>query len=295
MIDIPMPSYRMPEVKNSSGYYARDGMDPIDLFIGQEGTLAVAIEAEIALVRKPDEIFSCFAFFSGEEESRDFVREAKALDPLSIEYMDSNALDILRKKGMKIPSGARAAIFFEKDVEREDPEREIGRWQALLKRHGISEDDVWAATTEDEAERFVDIRHSIPDEVNETIRKSGYQKISTDIAVPDEAFTEMMDFYAVSFRDEPLRHVIFGHIGENHLHVNILPESKEELAKADAMALAFVRKGVSLGGTVSAEHGIGKIKKEYLKMLYGEKGINEMIEVKKKLDPEFILNRGNLF
>ena len=209
--------------------------------------------------------------------------------------MDSNALDILRKKGMKIPSGARAAIFFEKDVEREDPEREIGRWQALLKRHGISEDDVWAATTEDEAERFVDIRHSIPDEVNETIRKSGHQKISTDIAVPDEAFTEMMDFYAGSFRDEPLRHVIFGHIGENHLHVNILPESKEELAKADAMALAFVRKGVSLGGTVSAEHGIGKIKHRYLEELYGRECILEMARIKKALDPAWILGLDNIF
>ena len=65
------------------------------------------------------------------------------------------------------------------------------------------------------------------------------------------------------------------------------------------MALAnikkFVTKAVQLGGTVSAEHGIGKIKKPYLKIMYREQGLKEMAAVKKALDPALILNLGNIF
>ena len=59
--------------------------------------------------------------------------------------------------------------------------------------------------------------------------------------------------------------------------------------------MAFIKKAVSLGGTVSAEHGIGKTRREYLKVLYGEKGVKEMSRVKKILDPNLILGRGNIF
>ena len=92
-----------------------------------------------------------------------------------------------------------------------------------------------------------------------------------------------------------MRDVIFGHIGENHVHANALPASESELERAKSICLKFVKKGVSLGGTVSAEHGIGKIKHMYLKEMYGDKGISEMVKVKKVFDPECILGLDNIF
>lgn len=129
VIKVPMPSYRMPEVKSSAGYFVKSGMDPIDLFIGQEGTLSVITEIELALVRKPLKILSSFVFFGKEEDAWLFAAEARDIskrkaaapcgapvDALSIEYFDSNALGLLRSKKAAIPESACSAIFFEQET-----------------------------------------------------------------------------------------------------------------------------------------------------------------------------------
>ena len=79
------------------------------------------------------------------------------------------------------------------------------------------------------------------------------------------------------------------------MYLPTLSAGKKEYERAKELELAFVKKSVSLGGTISAEHGIGKTKREFLKLLYGEKGIREMFAVKKVLDPNLILGRGNIF
>ena len=90
-------------------------------------------------------------------------------------------------------------------------------------------------------------------------------------------------------------YIKFGHIGDNHLHVNVVAKKPEHFDLAQSLVMKFVRKAVKLGGTVSAEHGIGKIKHAYLKEMYGPAGIAEMVRVKKEFDPAFILGRGNVF
>jgi D-lactate dehydrogenase (cytochrome) len=92
-----------------------------------------------------------------------------------------------------------------------------------------------------------------------------------------------------------LRYTIFGHIGDNHVHVNILPRNDDEAAKAWEIYRTFIRRAVDLGGTISAEHGIGKLKREYLLELYGEDHLREMAAIKRAFDPEGILGRGNIF
>lgn len=303
---VPMPSYRMPDVKNAAGYYARDGMDLIDLFIGQEGTLSVITEIEIGLVPKPEKILSAFAFFASEEAAWAFAAEARRLsgrgdrpsgiiDALSIEYFDNNALDFLRAKSANVPAAARAAIFFEEEMTGGSEERVVNAWLDLIARHGADPDQTWVAMTEKEAEALAGYRYSIPDSVNDIIRRTGLQKMSTDIAVPEAQFDEMVRFYGETLRAAGLAHVIFGHIGECHLHVNILPRSTAEVEQGRAAILEFVRTGVRLGGTVSAEHGIGKIKHRYLEEMYGKEGIAEMARIKKAFDPNCILGLDTMF
>ena len=74
----------------------------------------------------------------------------------------------------------------------------------------------------------------------------------------------------------------------------VLPMMRN-VKNAQAIVSAFITKAVSLGGTISAEHGVGKIKHEYLKLMYGEAGVNEMQRVKKIFDPNFMLGRNNIF
>lgn len=291
---IELPTYKMPETKNSAGYYAEDNMDLIDLFIGQEGTLGVIAEAELELPDKPKEIFACFAFFEKDHDAFNFAIDARRAKPLSIEYFDANCLRLLQDKYGNVPSAARAAIFFEDEITGSE-DIVLEKWDALLSRHGVSPDNTWVATKESMRRLFLEKRRYIPEEMSEMARRTGFPKVSTDLAVPQERLPDMLKCYRDGLGRSGLKYFVFGHIGDAHLHVNMLPSGKNDYNKAKDLQLDFVKKSVSLGGTVSAEHGIGKAKKEFLKLLYGEKGVGEMKKVKSALDPNFILGRGNLF
>ena len=121
------------------------------------------------------------------------------------------------------------------------------------------------------------------------------RKVSTDMAVPDKKFPEMLKFYEDNLRGSNLRYTIFGHIGDNHVHVNVLPRDDQEAEAAHTLYRRFIKKAVELGGTISAEHGIGKLKREYLGELYNEKQLKQMARLKRAFDPAAILGRGNIF
>ena len=292
---IPIPTYKMPQVKNSAGYFAGEGTDYIDLFIGQEGTLSIIVEAEFALPVMPYKIFSSFVFFKDEKDSWSFAGEARKSDALSIEYFDPNALRLLKNKSGNVPEDARAAIFFEQELIEESEESILDGWMNTISKHNASPDNTWVAMTENEMEKFNQFRHSIPESVNDIVRANGFRKFSMDIAVPEREFSVMMNFYADTLKSVSVEHVIFGHIGECHLHVNLLPKSEKEFKISEDLCLAFVKKSVRLGGTVSAEHGIGKIRHKYLEEMYGRRGILEMARIKKAIDPNCILGLDNIF
>jgi D-lactate dehydrogenase (cytochrome) len=294
-IIIALPSYKMPDVKNSAGYFAYSGMDLIDLFIGQEGTLSIIAEIELALLALPYKILSSFVFFNHELDAWDFARDARYSSALSIEYFDKNALNLLKGKNSNIPAQAAAAIFFEEDLAMEDEDRIIDKWSGIISKHNASLENTWVAMTEDEAEAFNQMRHYIPESVNEIVKRNGFRKISTDIAVPEKSFLKMMNFYVDTLRPSGIGHVIFGHIGECHVHVNLLPKNNDELEASEKICMMFAKKAVSLEGTVSAEHGIGKTRRPYLEQMYGRDGILEMARIKNAFDPNHILGLDNIF
>lgn len=303
-----IPNIQMPNIKNAAGYYSKPDMDLIDLFIGSEGTLGVIVEARLKLLPVEGYTFAAFAFFDSNEQALAFVKDAKSrtflsrknMDPkglnaLAIEYFDKNSLSLLRNKFGNIPSDKNAAIFFEEEIT---PEREPGfldDWAALLEKNGVNIESVWSATEPEKEAEFKKIRHELPVLVNEIVRSRGIAKVGTDIAVPWEKFPEMFSVYVKELSASGMDHLIFGHIGDNHLHANILPKNEAERQKAKEIYLRFARTAVALGGTISAEHGIGKLKHAFLREMYGERGICEMVRVKKYLDPKMILGRDNIF
>ena len=292
---IPLPTYKMPKVKSSAGYFAGEGTDYIDLFIGQEGTLSIIAEVELSLSRMPYKIFSSFVFFKDAKDAWSFAAEARHSSALSIEYFDANALKLLKPKSGNVPEDAQGAIFFEQELTEHGEESIVDGWLRAIAKHNASLDDTWAAMTADEAEKFNQFRYSIPESINDIVRRTGMCRLSTDIAVPEDRLLEMMNFYVHTLTACGIEHVIFGHIGECHLHVNLLPKNEIEHKRSKDVCLAFIKKGVSLGGTVSAEHGIGKTRREYLEEMYGRQGIIEMARIKKALDPNWILGLDNIF
>jgi D-lactate dehydrogenase (cytochrome) len=169
----------------------------------------------------------------------------------------------------------------------------------MLNSHNSSSESSWAGLDRTELEKMKVVRHFVPETINALIakRKQEYHevhKIGTDMAVPDRALREYLKFYCDTLERQGMEYVIFGHIGNNHLHVNMIPRNNEEVKQGMENYMLFARKAVELGGTVAAEHGIGKLKRAFLELMYGPKGISEMQAVKKALDPKWLLNPGDM-
>lgn len=306
-----LPSYRMPRTrKHASGYFVAEGMDALDLFIGSEGTLGVITEVEARLLPVPENVLGGVAFFEAEENMLAFVREARqaslttrtrdkegqGIDARALEYFDDESLSFLRSKFNQVPERAQGgAIFFEQEMNSVAEDELMGAWLQLLERHGALLDDSWFAIEEKDRARLTEFRHQLPVLVNEWLARHGQRKVSTDMAVPDEEFKSMLRFYKETLAESRLRHVIFGHIGDNHVHVNIMPRDEAEARAAREIYLRFVKRAISRGGTISAEHGIGKLKRDYLRLLYTEENLREMAALKRAFDPACILGRGNIF
>jgi D-lactate dehydrogenase (cytochrome) len=292
-----VPAYAMPRTrKHVAGYFAAPEMDALDLFIGSEGTLGVVTEIEARLLPLPAGALAGVVFFTGENGLLAFVDEArKTLSARALEYFDGEALNFLRPHFPEIPEPAAGAVFFEQETTPDTEDQLFSAWAALMEKHGAAVDDSWFATSERDRERLQAFRHRLPVLVNEFVARHGQRKLGTDLAVPDAAFPEMLRFYQDTLRAAGLGYVIFGHVGDNHVHVNLLPRDDAEAQRGREIYAAFVRRAVALGGTVSAEHGIGKLKRDYLRELYDERALAEMAALKRALDPAGILGRGNIF
>jgi FAD/FMN-containing dehydrogenase len=157
-------------------------------------------------------------------------------------------------------------------------------------------EESWFAANAADRERFRKFRHAVPEMVNDIVRKNGCLKMGSDFAVPLARNREMLAYYRERLRAEfPGQYVIFGHIGDAHVHANILPRSGPEADRAKQLMIEFARKAVEFGGTVSAEHGLGKHKRHLLEIQFTPQEIDRMRAVKRRLDPQNLLGRGNLF
>lgn len=319
-----LPRYLMPQTKNTCGYYAAPGMDLVDLFIGSEGTLGVVTEIEVELLPAPEKVLAGILFFPSEEAAWRFLREARrlsyrargfggpapsdpgepgvdgpagstdALDARALESFDGAALEFMRPHHDAIPGEARAAISFEQETGDAVETGHQERWLALAEKHGALVDDSWFADTEAGSRRLREFRHALPVSINEWLAQHGQRKIAGDMAVADAAFDDMVAAYREILEPTGLTWLAFGHAGNNHLHVNILPRDDGEAARAREAYGRMVERICALGGTVSAEHGLGKIKARYLAAMYGEEAFREMAALKRAFDPAMILGRGNM-
>jgi FAD/FMN-containing dehydrogenase len=209
-----------------------------------------------------------------------------------LEYLDRASLDLLRPRFSDTPR-AGAALLFEQIV---DSDGVLDEWEARLNASGAVVERSWFAASDADRERFRAFRHALPEAVNDVVRRNGFMKVGSDYSVPIERNREMLAFYREHLdRDFAARAVVFGHIGDGHVHVNVLPASQEDFAKAGEMMLHFARQAVAFGGSVAAEHGLGKRKAHLLEIQYPAAAIEAMKQVKRRLDPEWRLGRGTLF
>jgi FAD/FMN-containing dehydrogenase len=284
-VDFPVPQIPLANTtKNTAGYPLSPDMDWIDLFAGSEGTLGIVVEAEVQLLPKPVDLLAGVIFLPSDAAALDSVESWCSLPGLRmLEYFDRNSLAFLRQRFPETPENAGAALLIEQE------NGDIDFWA----EH--APEDSWFADTDKDRERFRRFRHALPELVNDTIRRRGFLKLNSDYAVPLDQNREMLALYHARLREQSLDYVIFGHIGDAHVHVNILPSSQAEFDAGQRLMLDFARQAVALGGTVSAEHGLGKRKAHLLEIQYTAGQIASMKEVKRRLDPHWLLNQRTLF
>jgi FAD/FMN-containing dehydrogenase len=266
-------------------------MDWVDLFCGSEGTLGVTIEAEIALLPISVRLLSGVVFFGNDDDALNAVAGWRGVEELRmLEYADRPALDLIRIRYPEIPRAAQAALLIEAEGD------DLDGWEQRLEESHALMEASWFGTEAKDRERFRAFRHALPEAVVETMRKRGFLNMGTDYAVPLDRDREMLHYYRQRLETElPGRYVIFGHLGDAHLHLNMLPASDREAQTATRLLKEFAAEAVRLGGTVSAEHGLGKRKAKLLELQYTPEQIETMRAVKRRFDPQELLGRGTLF
>ena len=311
-LTLDLPTYTMPRTKNASGYYVADDMDAVDLFVGSVGTLGVIVELELALSPVPPVIWGVSCFFESEAQAVDFTASARPhlTSAAAMEYFDAHALDILRSQRTgnpafaalpPVPERYAACVYVELECADEaEAMAQLTRIGSEMAAVGAREEDTWVARTDvdRECQRF--FRHAVPESVNMLIderrrRDPVITKLGSDMSVPDERLRDVIALYRRTLAASGLESAAWGHIGNNHLHVNILPRNAAEYAAGKELFCGWAREVTAMGGAVSAEHGVGKLKRDFLEIMYGPEHIREMARLKLELDPYAQLGRGNLF
>ena len=329
-----LPDIRMPRVsKHTAGYYIHPDMDMIDLFIGSEGTLGIITEIECSVLPEPEELWGTIIFIETEEAALRLVRllrgegDAEAcsenghspgtcsggghglpLAPEAIEFFGADTLDMLRSAQAggdmltdmtRIPSGC--AVYTEFASESRDLLEPLCRCLGeMVAQAGGDPDRTWFAFRGPDMQRLKDFRHAAPVCVNERIsqiRKThpAITKLGTDMSVPDRCLEQVFAMYRRDLSKAVYQTSLFGHTANNHLHCNIIPGNEDEYKRGRELYTRWAGEVVRMGGSVSAEHGIGKLKPWILRKLYTEKELQSMLELKALFDPEMRLNPGNIF
>lgn len=311
-IEADLPTYQMPRAKNASGYYVEDDMDALDLIIGSDGTLGIITELELALMPAPAVVWAASCFFATEGQAVEATIAARAdlKHAAALEYFDPAALDVLRRARAQgsafaalplLPARFGCCLYVELQAPVEDEVMaDLERLGAIVRAAGGSERDSWVARTAVDRETLRFFRHAVPESVNMLIderrrEEPSITKLGSDMSVPDDRLRDVISLYRSTLAEEGLESAAWGHIGNNHLHVNVLPRNAEEYARGKALFARWAQDVAAMGGAVSAEHGVGKLKRDFLTTMYGSEHVREMARLKLAFDPACQLGRGNLF
>ncbi len=298
---------RRPQLeKNTVGFFP--AQDPVDWIVGSEGSLGVIVEAELALVALPRHEVGLALPFPSEQAALAFIAAAReqgdaggAPRAQCLEYFDGEALTIARSAVGQpgwMASGA-ALVYLEQAVDADAAfDALLERWIAFAESFGVGAGDVAVYDDAAALRAARDFRHAVPAHMNERGSRRhafGGRKVSTDWAVPYRSLAVAIDVARRAADAHGVAQaVIYGHAGNGHPHQNFIAHDPDELARINAAVAETIHAVLAMGGTVAAEHGLGKLKRHWLEKQVSPTQLAVMRALKATLDPHGLFAPGNV-
>ena len=297
---------------DGQAYELARGDELLEQVLGGEGMYGAITSLTLRLRLKPAEMWGIAFFFPTEEGAAAFIDRAAVSGLISLsvlDFLDRKSLEMVRdlkrvaaklREISDAPEGAGAAVFLELHADSEDEIEEAAQVLMEIAEELESDPDESWALSGDEIEKLRLFRHAVPESVNtrlDHIRLSypAATKLAADMTVPGATLTETLTRYRRDIAQAGIEAVVFGHGGENHLHVNFLPANDDERQRVEALMLAWLMTARERGGLLFREHGIGKVKKELFMKAEAQDTIGARRRLKQALDPEEFWNPGNIF
>jgi glycolate oxidase len=269
------------------------GYDLTRLLVGSEGTLSVFTKIRLKVIPLPQEVVTLLAIFDSLEPSGEAVSKiiSAKIIPRTLEFMDREAIRAVENfKPVGLPQDVEAILLIELDGHPSAITKEAEKIADICQNLGAyiemaedenARDNLWAA------------RRAI----SPALYRIKPTKINEDIVVPRSKIPEMLKRLRKLSEESEIKIVNFGHAGDGNIHVNIMVDrtDKEEYEKGVNLVEQIFKDTLSLGGTISGEHGVGLTKAGYIGIEISRKEIEIMESIKKVFDPKNILNPGKIF
>jgi FAD/FMN-containing dehydrogenase len=285
--------------KNSSGYALKEYLesgDAVDLLVGSEGTLAVVVGAEVRLAPIPARRGLALLEFGTLEDAGAAVETVLALGPATCEILDRTFIDLVRSgdedPGYPLREGLEAILLVE--VEGDSAEEVAGALDAV--RRGVAGLAARVSVAKDDAEmgRFWHVRHAASPLIAKLAGGRVSMQFIEDGVVPVGRLADYIRLLRAVLARHGLPAVIFGHAGDGNLHVNPLVDVAAPgwRQKVDAVIDEVTAGVAALGGTMTGEHGDGRLRAPLLERIWGTEMVRRFRVVKDAFDPLGILNPG---
>lgn len=267
------------------------GYDFTRLLIGSEGTLGVITEATLKLTPLAESKRTLQAVYRDIHGAAQAVSRimAQPVTPCALEFMDGTAIDMVRDySDLGLPEAANALLMIEVDGPQAGIDASVDRVVEAATGDGCLQ--IERATTEDEVERLWRTRKAL----SPALRNVAPKKINEDVVVPVSRIPALISGLEGLSRQYGIAIVNFGHAGNGNIHVNLLvdPDDPEQMAATTPCLDAVFDLVLSLEGSLSGEHGIGWVKRDFVARELDETSLRMMAAVKRQFDPDNILNPG---
>lgn len=280
-----------------SGIYTTKGVVGYDLtrlLIGSEGTLAIITEATLKLTPLPEGKLTMQAMYRDIDSATQAIVALMSQPhlPCALEFLDAQSIAMIRHySAVDLPSDAGALLMIEVDGDKQQLAALAAKFQHVATNPGLLR--YTTANTPEAVKALWATRKAL----SPALRTLAPKKINEDVVVPISAipiFVRQLQDIAVRF-GIPI--VNFGHAGNGNLHVNLLidPDDARQSAQAQPCLQAVFALVISLRGTLSGEHGIGLVKRDYIDQEIDPVALRLMRQIKQQFDPQGILNPGKLF